>query len=46
VQSASKHFEHHPEFLKQVYAWLVEHRLDNARGLTLLLNEPAAQAPA
>jgi lysine-N-methylase len=39
VQSASKHFEHHPEFLKQVYAWLVEHGLDNARGLTLLLNE-------
>jgi lysine-N-methylase len=46
VQSASKHFEHHPEFLKQVYAWLVEHRLDNARGLTLLLNEPAPQSPA
>jgi lysine-N-methylase len=41
VQAASKHFEHHPEFLKQIYSWLVTNRMDGARGLTILLNEPA-----
>jgi lysine-N-methylase len=35
-QSASKHFEHHPEFLKQAFALLVETQMDGARGLAIL----------
>jgi lysine-N-methylase len=41
VQAASKHFEHHPEFANQVESLLAESRLDDAGGLTILLNEPA-----
>jgi lysine-N-methylase len=40
VQSASKHFEHHPGFAGEIEALLAELRLDDARGLTLLLHEP------
>jgi lysine-N-methylase len=40
-QTSSKHFEHHPEFLKQAHALLVESRMDGARGLAILLrNSP------
>jgi lysine-N-methylase len=37
IQSASKHFEHHPRFLDEVHALLVSAQLDNVRGLTMLL---------
>jgi lysine-N-methylase len=37
VQSASKHFEHHPEFLKLAHELLVESQMDGARGLGILL---------
>jgi len=37
VQSASKHFEHHPEFLSLAYNLLVEKGLDSAIGLATLL---------
>jgi lysine-N-methylase len=37
VQSASKHFEHHPKFLDQMQALLVSTGRDNAHGLTMLL---------
>ena len=37
VQAASKHFEHHPEFLTMAHALLVESRMDGARGLAILL---------
>ncbi len=37
VQSASKHFEHHPEFLFQAQALLEARGLNNAHGLTMLL---------
>lgn len=37
VQATSKHFEHHPEFLKLAYELLVESRMDGARGLAILL---------
>jgi lysine-N-methylase len=40
VQAASRHFEHHPEFAKQILALLAELRLDSANGLTILLREP------
>jgi lysine-N-methylase len=40
VQAASKHFEHHPEFEKEVLSLLAELKLDEARGLALLLREP------
>jgi lysine-N-methylase len=48
VQAASKHFEHHPEFLNQTHALLVESQMDGARGLAILLRnaEPAASQPA
>jgi hypothetical protein len=36
-QTSAKHFEHHPEFLKQAHALLVESRMDGARGLAILL---------
>jgi lysine-N-methylase len=41
VQAASKHFEHHPEFAKQILALLAELKLDSSNGLTILLREPA-----
>ena len=37
VQSASKHFEHHLEFLNQAHALLVESQMDGERGLAILL---------
>jgi lysine-N-methylase len=45
VQAASKHFEHHPEFLKMAHALLVECQLDGARGLAVLLRNAAQHAP-
>jgi lysine-N-methylase len=37
VQAATKHFEHHPEFLSLAHALLVERDMDGARGLAILL---------
>jgi lysine-N-methylase len=37
VQSTARHFEHHPDFLNQAYALLVERQMDGARGLAILL---------
>jgi lysine-N-methylase len=37
MQAASKHFEHHPEFLAQAHNLLVESRMEGARGLAILL---------
>jgi len=37
VQSATKHFEHHPQFLDQVGELLASSGRDNAHGLTMLL---------
>ncbi len=37
VQAASKHFEHHPQFLERVHELLVSTGRDNAHGLTMLL---------
>ena len=37
LQAASKHFEHHPEFLNQAHALLLESHMDGARGLAILL---------
>ncbi len=45
VQAASKHFEHHPEFLNMAYALLVETHLDGARGLAILLRNVTPNAP-
>jgi lysine-N-methylase len=44
VQAASKHFDHHPEFLQMAYALLVESRMDGARGLAILLRSAEAGA--
>jgi lysine-N-methylase len=46
VQSASKHFEHHPEFAKQTLALLAELKLDSLNGLTILLREHAPARPS
>lgn len=55
IQAASKHFEHHPEFLKMAHVLLVESRMDGARGLAILLrnagpkitsNHPRPVSPA
>lgn len=43
VQSAAKHFEHHPEFLKLSYELLLESQMDGARGMAILLRN-AGQA--
>jgi len=40
VQAASKHFEHHPEFLSMAHALLKESRIDEPRGLAVLLIDP------
>jgi lysine-N-methylase len=37
VQSAAKHFEHHPGFLKLAYELLLESQMDGARGTAILL---------
>lgn len=37
VQTACKHFEHNQAFLTRAYGLLVEKKLDNAHGLTMLL---------
>ena len=37
VQAASKHFEHHPQFLEEAHGVLVSGGLDNVRGLTMLI---------
>ncbi|HUD13542.1 MAG TPA: flagellin lysine-N-methylase [Terracidiphilus sp.] len=44
VQAASKHFDHHPEFLQLAYALLVESRMVDARGLAILLRSAEAGA--
>lgn len=47
IQSASKHFDHHQEFLSQVHALLIEARLNDARGLSILArNESPKPAQA
>jgi len=47
VQPASKHFEHHPEFLTMAHALLVERGMDGARGLAILLRDAGIRsAPA
>jgi lysine-N-methylase len=50
VQSAAKHFEHHPEFLKLSHELLLESQMDGARGMAILLRnagqeESAATSP-
>jgi lysine-N-methylase len=47
LQSASKHFEHHVEFLRDAHALLVESQMDDARGSLILLKntEPVAPKP-
>jgi lysine-N-methylase len=45
VQAASKHFEHHTEFLTEAYALLVEKRLDGQLGLAILLRNEKSRAP-
>jgi lysine-N-methylase len=39
VQAASKHFEHHPEFLSMAYELLRESGMDGARGMAILLRD-------
>jgi lysine-N-methylase len=47
VQAASRHFEHHPDFLNQAHALLVVTKMDGARGLAILVrNTQAAASPA
>lgn len=45
VQAASKHFEHHPEFLAMAHTLLVETTMDGARGLAILLRNAEAGRP-
>jgi lysine-N-methylase len=42
VQSAAKHFEHHPDFLDRAHALLVESHMDGARGLAILVRDATA----
>jgi lysine-N-methylase len=48
VQAASKHFEHHPDFLNRAHVLLMESRMDGARGMAILLRnaDPRAAHPA
>ncbi len=39
VQSVSKHFEHHFDFLNQAYALLVESQMNNERGVAIMLRD-------
>jgi lysine-N-methylase len=44
VQSASKHFEHHTEFLSGAHELLVEKRLDGQLGVAILLRNEKSRA--
>lgn len=44
VQAASRHFEHHPDFLTQAHTLLVESHMDGVRGLAILLRNTEATA--
>jgi lysine-N-methylase len=44
VQAASKHFDHHPEFLNLAHALFVESGMDDAGGLAVLLRNVEAGA--
>ena len=44
VQAASKHFEHHTEFLTEAHALLVEKHLDSQLGLAILLRNEKSPA--
>jgi lysine-N-methylase len=44
VQAASKHFEHHPEFLDRIHALLVESRMDGMHGLAILVRESLSES--
>jgi len=46
VQAASKHFEHHTEFLNLAHELLVESRMDGARGLAILLRNAGVERGA
>ncbi len=46
VQSAAKHFEHHPEFLNMAHGLLVESQMNGARGLAILLRNARPGSPA
>jgi lysine-N-methylase len=52
IQAAARHFEHHPDFLNDAHALLVESRMDGARGMAILLRHasprraPNAPTPA
>jgi len=37
VQAATKHFEHHPQFLDSMHELLVANGRDNPHGLTMLV---------
>ena len=43
-QAASKHFEHHTEFLAQAHALLVESRMDGALGMAILCRNAESNA--
>jgi lysine-N-methylase len=45
VQAASKHFEHHTEFLTRAHALLVEKRMDGQLRLAILLRNERSRAP-
>jgi lysine-N-methylase len=45
MQAASKHFEHHTEFLTDAHALLVEKGLDGQMGLAILLRNEKSHAP-
>lgn len=45
VQAATKHFEHHPEFLSMAHTLLVESRMNGTAGLAILLRN-AGRVPA
>jgi lysine-N-methylase len=44
VQAASRHFEHHTDFLNQAHALLVESQMDGAAGSAILLRNAAPAA--
>jgi lysine-N-methylase len=45
VQAASKHFEHHTEFLALSHDLLVESRMDSTSGLAILLRNAKSKTP-
>jgi len=46
IQTASKHFEHHSDFLDDAYTLLVESKMDETQGAAILFRNTESTVPS